>query len=289
LDEFFKSNSAIQNTQLTLLNEKMFHNGTVPIHVPLMSMFAASNELPEGEELWALFDRFQFRKVVSYLREPSTFIAMIKAKVSPIGEILTLDDLIAAQTEVEAVAVSDDVYETLVTVRQDLNNEGIIASDRRYKQCLKTLQANAWLEGRDFVDDADFHVLSHMLWSQPTDVRKVERLILDHTNPLEREAVEIRDQVDEIAADLRAALIDQKRKGGSLEENFTKQGMEWWQKLRELGRKSDKLLKRAAKADRPTDRITEIKLHIASVAKEIGAEVIGTGDIGLTITDADKE
>ena len=65
LDEIFKANSAILNALLTLLNEREFDNGIIREKAPLLSVVGASNELPESEELGALFDRFLFRQYVA--------------------------------------------------------------------------------------------------------------------------------------------------------------------------------------------------------------------------------
>src|SRR4051812_22993827 len=58
VDEIFKGNSAILNSLLTVVNERVFHNDGAPVQCPLVTLFGASNELPEGKELEALFDRF---------------------------------------------------------------------------------------------------------------------------------------------------------------------------------------------------------------------------------------
>src|SRR5713226_7743181 len=58
LDEIFKSNSAILNILLTIINEKKFYQDGVPQAVRLRVMFAATNEVPEQGELSALKDRF---------------------------------------------------------------------------------------------------------------------------------------------------------------------------------------------------------------------------------------
>ena len=63
MDEVFKANSAILNTLLGLLNERVFDQGPMRISVPLSTVVGASNELPESEELAALYDRFLLRKV----------------------------------------------------------------------------------------------------------------------------------------------------------------------------------------------------------------------------------
>lgn len=69
LDEVFKGSSAILNTLLRLLNERVLDPGDgVPVECPLRLCVAASNEWPgqqdNGAELQAVFDRFLLRKSV---------------------------------------------------------------------------------------------------------------------------------------------------------------------------------------------------------------------------------
>lgn len=58
LDEIFKSNSAILNTLLTIINERKFYQDGAPTPVAMNLLFAATNEIPEQTELQALGDRF---------------------------------------------------------------------------------------------------------------------------------------------------------------------------------------------------------------------------------------
>jgi MoxR-like ATPase len=58
LDEIFKSNSAILNTLLTILNERKFYQDGVPVPVRLLVLFAATNDIPDQSELEAMSDRF---------------------------------------------------------------------------------------------------------------------------------------------------------------------------------------------------------------------------------------
>jgi MoxR-like ATPase len=58
LDEIFKANSAILNMLLTVINERKFYQEGVALPVPLVCMFAASNEIPDFGEFDALKDRF---------------------------------------------------------------------------------------------------------------------------------------------------------------------------------------------------------------------------------------
>lgn len=58
LDEIFKSNSAILNTLLTIINERKYYQDGKPVPVAMKMLFAATNEIPEFTELAALRDRF---------------------------------------------------------------------------------------------------------------------------------------------------------------------------------------------------------------------------------------
>src|SRR5205814_883560 len=80
LDEVFKASSSILNTILTLMNERRFHNGREVAEVPLLTLFAAANELPEDDELLALHDRFLLRFVVDYLGEDFRFLKLLQAR-----------------------------------------------------------------------------------------------------------------------------------------------------------------------------------------------------------------
>src|SRR5919197_5284117 len=128
VDEVFRGNSAILNSLLTIANERIFHNDGAPVACPLVSMFGASNDLPEGRELEALFDRFLFRFEVQYLLRPTNFRSVLAAPEPKASVALSMADLRAAQAEALAVAVSDATIDALIAIRDACRAEGIIAS-----------------------------------------------------------------------------------------------------------------------------------------------------------------
>src|SRR5690349_4802431 len=63
LDELLNANSAILNSLLMVLNERIFRRGRETRALPAIAVFSASNRLPEDDALGALFDRFLLRAV----------------------------------------------------------------------------------------------------------------------------------------------------------------------------------------------------------------------------------
>lgn len=162
LDEVFKGNSAILNALLTLINERIFYNDGI-MQVPLFSLIGSSNEYPEeGEGLEAFFDRFLLRFEVDYIGEDQAFLAMLEGiAASPAS--MTLNELNELQVISDTIFIPKDVYQALVMIRRALRDQGIIPSDRRFKQSLSVIRAKALLAGRREVILEDLLILKNSL------------------------------------------------------------------------------------------------------------------------------
>jgi len=200
VDEIFKSNSAVLNALLSVINERVFHNDGAPVRCPLVSLFAASNELPEGKELEALFDRFLLRFDVGYLLVASNLRGVLVGPEPAIAATLTMDELRRAQGEVAAVKVTDDTVDALLAIRDACRGEGITASDRRWKKSLGIVRASAWLAGEKKTCPEDLAILVDSLWREPKERAKVARLVGNLADPASTQAVEILDAAREIAS-----------------------------------------------------------------------------------------
>ena len=177
LDEIFKANSAILNALLTLLNEREFDNGTRREPTPLVAVVGASNELPEGEKLDALFDRFLLRLHVGPVSKDA-FPELLKLRGDveaniPEGLGLTESDLDEVRKEAGKVRVPNDVTALLCDLRDWCGGQGIPVSDRRWRKVVKLLQTSAQTSGRDTVSIWDCWLLQHCLWSKAEDGRKI--------------------------------------------------------------------------------------------------------------------
>jgi MoxR-like ATPase len=198
LDEAFKANSAILNSLLTILNERRFNNGNTTVRVPLISLFAASNEVPGSDNLDAIFDRFLLRvhsdNLDSYhfhelmnkglaleraaSRDEMADAASVRLlqqqamgsapappplpTLSSTKALLTALDLQNCRRQLlDRVEFPEEFMATYKGLCFQLRGEGITLSDRRVVRLLKLFAASAFLDGRSRVHEGDLFILRH--------------------------------------------------------------------------------------------------------------------------------
>lgn len=128
LDEIFKSNSAILNTLLTIINERKFYQDGRPQKVPLVMLFGATNEIPEFSELGALRDRFTL-KVESEPVSESHFEQLLQKGLAnesyrafqqhPWAGLATLEDFRKLKVYLDHLLYRQDHRVQLSTERKD--------------------------------------------------------------------------------------------------------------------------------------------------------------------------
>lgn len=170
IDEIFKANSAILNSLLTILNERQFDNGSKRVQVPLIAVIAASNELPEGAELNALYDRFLLRFEVEPVQDDSftQLLTLSHQYQAPAAEErLTTADLTAIRDGASALPLSAALIRLLHSLRSFLKEQEIVVSDRRWRKVVKLLKVSAFCNGDNEAGLFDAWLLPHCLWQQP--------------------------------------------------------------------------------------------------------------------------
>ncbi len=189
VDEVFKASSAILKSLVTLLNERAFDNGSGREAAPLACLVGASNELPESEELDALYDRFLIRREVGQVSaeglpellrsscstsfsssssEGKTSSTASSSAAAP--KVLSAADLSLARAGAASVSVPDDVLDLIADLRAHLQNEReppVYCSDRRLVKAVSLLRTAAWADGRSSVSRRDAMLLRHVLWQRP--------------------------------------------------------------------------------------------------------------------------
>lgn len=179
LDEIFNANSAILNNLLTVLNERTYRRGAELHQLPLLSLFSASNSLPEDDALRALFDRFLLRCHVSNLpRDNMNQLLRAGWELErPVGvqhavSSADLRKLAAMLWEVDLSRVSEAYTDAVFKVR-DL---GIDFSDRRAVKVQKLLAASALLCGRTRAEASDLWVLRYV-WDREEQIGPLRALV----------------------------------------------------------------------------------------------------------------
>ena len=199
LDEIWKSGPAILNTLLTIINEKKFHNGNHVQKVPLVSLLAASNELPEKNRgLEALWDRFILRVFVNPVDNEEDFLrvvdggnAELSASTEQLSSLLNISDIENWQMEIDKVELSEEAKNVITDIRKELalrngdenhkNDEAYYVSDRRWKKIVHILKTCAFFNGRSSVDLMDCSLIEHAIWNtdnQHTEAKEIVQKIL---------------------------------------------------------------------------------------------------------------
>jgi MoxR-like ATPase len=257
LDEIFKANSSILNALLTLINERVFHNGRERRTVPLVTLFGASNELPDEEELTALYDRFMLRFVVDYIVEDHHFLRMLDARAPASRTTLGFDELHALQTLAREVRVPDGVRDAMAKLRHELAAMQIVVSDRRWKNCLDLLRAHALLMGRDAVADDDLSFLNCTLWKDPEERPKVADAIRRLVKGYEDEAQTLLIETQE--------LREYAERGWESDELRKRAVIEAHTKIANILVKFDDLLRDAAQNGRATGRAQAMREQVREI------------------------
>src|SRR3954469_17792559 len=152
LDEVFKSNSAILNALLTLLNERRYTSGGAVLECPLLSCFGASNEVPTDETLGAIFDRFLLRirseNLDAYHFQDllqrgmlNEIAGLAQTPITPLASAREISDLHRAFAQRRRCG--DDFLATYKGLVFQIRAEGVSLSDRRLVKLLKLLAASA--------------------------------------------------------------------------------------------------------------------------------------------------
>ncbi|MGI4759169.1 MAG: AAA family ATPase [Janthinobacterium lividum] len=181
LDELLNANSAILNSLLTVLNERVFRRGRETRTLPALLIVGASNHLPEDEALQALFDRFLVRVHCEYVA-PDALAEVLEAgwnlerRATETAPTIAAEDILRLQAALPLVDLGPvrPAYTDLV---RKLRLAGVALSDRRAVKLQRLLAASALLCQRTTVIPSDMWVLRYV-WDTD-EQREVVASIVD--------------------------------------------------------------------------------------------------------------
>ena len=203
LDEIWKAGPAIQNTLLTVINEKIFRNGNREMHLPLKLLVAASNELPaKGEGLEALWDRFVIRIESRPIKLEKNFRAMLlevkseergvkkqssAAEGKANSNAITAEEYAEWTERIDKIGVKIEVLDAISAIRKSLRavnvdeaaeRRNIYVSDRRWKNIVRLLRTSAFMQDREEVDICDLLPIYHCLWQEPEERDAIRNIVI---------------------------------------------------------------------------------------------------------------
>jgi len=205
LDEVFLANSGCVNSLLSIMNERMIRNGTDYIDVPLVMMVGACNRVSAGDGEWQAFaDRFLLRFQVGYLEDADSLYQLLDTCENryygqKAETYFTLAELEQWQAEVKEVELPPAIKGKMAGLLHRLRNQGLVISDRRFKETGNLLRAKAYLAGRNKVETGDLPVIAHAWWQKPDDKLKVAEALREINLPYEVKARDLLARAQAIA------------------------------------------------------------------------------------------
>lgn len=166
LDELLNANSAILNSLLMVLNEKIFRRGRETRQLPVLMVIGASNHLPEDEALQALFDRFLLRVKCENV-DPQQLNAVLNAgwmlEQKPLSEkpTITTDEVRHLQSFTSLIDLTA-IRPVYIELIQKLRNAGLQVSDRRAVKLQRLIAASALICKRSVAIASDLWILRHV-------------------------------------------------------------------------------------------------------------------------------
>ena len=213
-DEIFNANSAILNSLLKVLNEKIFEQDGTRIQVPLKLFVGASNQWPheqeQGKELGALFDRFLLRKRVKPIlsREGRQRLWWNPPKLPRPSTRILPEEIDTAHRESLGIPWSEGAKAAFETILTQLAREGIFPGDRRQMKAVRAVQAFAYLEGATEVKPEHLQILCHVLWEDPGEQpEKVASVIAKVAAPVGMKANSLVFEAEEIVFKLNPSNL----------------------------------------------------------------------------------
>jgi MoxR-like ATPase len=285
VDEITRANGPTQDALLPLFNteERNYeHNGGMK-RSNLRCFLTGANFMPDPEDprAGAFIDRFTLMLQVDYVKSDESFQEMLERhharrlreaglsadKYKP--TTMSLDQLDAAQAEVNLVALTADFKEKYAEVRRKCREEGLTVSDRRWMELGRVSRASAWLAGRDFLIPEDIAAVEQGLWRDVDDIPIAHKLVLPFHGRFEREARNKQQEAAEPLAEWQAIkpLVEGTPPNKDLEQSLLTRAINTSRKIKDVKGRVDKLLKEAEREKKDAAGLRDLGNELAGVLK----------------------
>jgi len=174
---------------------------------------------------------------------------------------ITLDELNEIQEMVKEVEVPHTLYKIVLKIRNELNNKGILLSDRRYKYAFSLIKSKAFINSRMIADEEDLRILENVLWRDPDEISEVRSVIHSSLYGYREQLKELYIQAKEIESYANKDWEDH--------ETRIKANIEAQTKLKMIIEKVGDLSGELKDRGKSLEEVNEISEKIESLQKEI--------------------
>ena len=198
LDEVFNANSAVLNSLLSIMQERIVYDGYSEIKTSVWSIIGATNLVPSEPELEALYDRFLLRHLVRPLPAEEWEELILKSwEIERRGyeapePVISLEDLRVWYQRLLEIDLSQ-VMDKLIKLFMIFEEKGIHLTDRRKGKAAKVVAAHALIHGRMTADVTDLTVLRYVVPRDVDDFDKVRTILFEEVRTKEKVIAELRE------------------------------------------------------------------------------------------------
>ncbi|MFA6195294.1 MAG: AAA family ATPase [Sulfurimonas sp.] len=184
VDELYKAPSSLTNSLLgiTHSSRSFYQRGRGKLKSPMISMFAASNELPENDTADAFDDRILLRFWIDEIKDTENFKRFAKRDFDMTKKFsvsFDLTELADINEESKKIFIHDDFVAIYSDIRTKLGTEKVRISDRKLQSSLDIFQASAYINGRAQVELSELFLLLDIAWKHHDDIDRVRRIVFD--------------------------------------------------------------------------------------------------------------
>lgn len=184
LDEMFKGSNQVLNALLgPMLDRKYIEGGNI-FDVPLITLFGASNEFPEGEDIKPFEDRLMFRFDVIRLQDHENRVKYNNGDFDKSPHFNTqfeISEIYFVEEHSNKIHFSRGMLDNYIFLQNAIIKDGIGISDRKFgpDQAGKVFRVSAYLNGRKEVDFSDLMLLRHIAWHNLVDKNKLDEVLIN--------------------------------------------------------------------------------------------------------------
>ena len=178
LDEIGRANSAVKNSALPILNERIFVNDGEVVECQLLFGAGATNDPLDSEEDAALNDRFVVQVIVEDIKDANNFRKYLQhtyddSKCPQIDIV----DIFQMQRQAQTVNIKEDLVNAMVEMREELNKASIHVTTRTWDKARTLIKASAVVSDRQIAEFEDLEILKDCLWRNIEDVGAVQSIV----------------------------------------------------------------------------------------------------------------